>query len=302
MQLAPLSIAAIFLVCGAAMAQSPFQLTQSNLLKVESLTLDGTKQTFIFARTDIHLRYSIGDGVKIGGDLGVDSLQVDAQRGGTVFATGVVDSPFGKLSIGIPRLVMPQFFDVPAFGGSEVLGVIQGLATGEVLRFMTYFSQTPTLRGVRYDAQFGKVRLAAALQELGTKERLIHAFAVTYDLGAYSLSYGRSDIDLGPSVAKTQKIGVRGHKGRLSGGAIASKLEAVGAWETTLNGFVGYAVTDRLSVEAQVFDIKTARESYVVWGADAVYWHDSGVFVQAGVAQLNPSGERIFNLSLGYQF
>jgi hypothetical protein len=180
--------------------------------------------------------------------------------------------------------------------------VIQGLASGEVLEFMTYFAQTPTLRGVRYDAQFGKVTLAAALQELGTRERLIHAFAATYRQGEYSVSYGRTDIDLGQTVASTQKIALRGHNGRISGGVIASRFQAMGAWENTVNGVLGYDLTDQITVDAQVFDINTATERFWVWGADVVYRHQTGLFLQAGMAQLAPRGNRVFNLSLGYAF
>ncbi len=302
MQIVLLIGAAIILACSAALAQSPVTFSQSGLLKLESLSLNGTRQDFIFGAADMAVRFRVSDQFKIGGDLGVDSLQLDGQRGGSVFATGVIEGAYGKLSVGIPRLVMPQVFDVPAIGGSEVLGVVQGLASGELLRFMSYFSAAPTMRGLRYDAQFDKILVAASVQELGSKDRMIHAIAATNDLGDYKFSLGRADVDLGPCIATTTKIALRVQKGRISGGVVGSHQNLMGSWENTVNGFVAYAVNDHLTVEGQVFDMITPSDSYLAWGADVIYRLKSGLFVQAGVAQLNPSADRLVTLSLGFAY
>lgn len=97
------------------------------------------RENYIYGSTDIGVRFPINNKFQLGADLGVDSLQLDGQKGGKVFAVGVIDTPYGTFSIGTPRLVMPQVFDVPGLGGSEVLDVVQGLSTGEFLRFMTFF-------------------------------------------------------------------------------------------------------------------------------------------------------------------
>lgn len=297
-----LAIAAIILACSAAMAENPFQFSHSGLIKVESLRAGGAHQDFIYGSSDVGLRYTIIDGLELGADLGLDSLQLDGQTSGTTFATGIIGSPVGKLSLGIPRLVMPDVFDVPALGGSEMLDIVLGLASGEVLRFLSYSSAAPTLRGLRYDGTFGKIKLAAAVQELGTRTKLSHAVAATYDLGTYSVSIGRADVDLGPSLATTTKLGLRGEKGKFSGGIVASHQELLGSWENTLNGFLAYRLNDPVTIEGQVFDIVTADDRYLAWGADVVYRHTSGLFVQTGLAQLSPTADRLVTLSLGYQF
>lgn len=302
MQSLLLSAIAILCACSTAWAQSPLRFSQSGLIKLESLSVNQASQDFIFSTSDMGLRYALGEQITIGGDLGIDSLRVDGQSGGKVFATAVIDSPYGKFSAGIPRLVMPQVFDVPALGGSEVLDLLQGLASGEVVGFMTYFSPDLTLSGLRYDGTFGKVSIAASVQELAPQDRVIHALAASYVHGAYQLSLGRADVDLGPSVATTTKIALRGQKGRISGGVVASYLDALGPCESTLNGFVGYDLTDQITVEGQVFDMITARDRYRAWGADVVYRHRSGLFMQTGTAQLSPQADHIFTLSLGYQF
>ncbi len=306
MQFIALIIAVSVLMCRAAVAQIPLTFAQSGaqsgVITGENLSLNGTGQGFVYGKTDLSLHYRFGEGLQIGADLGVDSLQANGQHGGTVFATAGVESAFGKLSVGVPRLVMPQFFDVPAFGGSEVLGVIQGLASGEVLGFMTYFSQTPTLRGLRYDGQAGKITFAASLQQLGDSNRWVHAVALRYVQGAYTVSVGRTDVDVGPYTAITTKAGVFWEKHRFSGGVVASTLAMMGRWENTLNGFIGYALREQVTVEGQVFDIFTATDTFMTWGADVRLGQPSGLFVKAGIARLTPQGDSIVTLSLGYQF
>lgn len=294
--------AALSLACSVAFAQSPAEFTQSGQIKIESLTLNGEPQNFIVGSSDARLRIPISDAFKIGADLGVDAVQLDGQSGGYVFATGVIASPYGKLSIGIPRLVMPQVFDVPSISGSEVLDVIQGRVSGELLRFMTYFTEAPTLRGARYDVTLGNLTLAASAQELGTKHRMTYARAATYALGNYSVSIGRSDMDMGFFVASSTKIGLRGKMGRVSGGIVASHQETFRTWQDTTHTFVSLDLTDQITLSGQVFNIITARDRYLAWGVDVAYRHKSGMFVQAGMGQLNPTADRVVNLSLGYQF
>ena len=295
-------IAAFICASAPAVAQSPIGFSQSGLIKLESLRMNGAQKDFVFGTYDMALRFAVTDQVKIGGDFGLDSVHLDGQSGGTAFATGVIDSPYGKLSAGIPRLVMPQFFDVPAMGGSEVLDVVQGLSSGELVRFMTYFSPGTTLRGLRYDGSFGKLTLAASVQEFDTKDRMIHAAAMHYDFGDFDLALGQAEVDMGIAKATTTKIALRGQKGRISGGVVASQQEFMGLWEKTLNGFVGYDIGEHITLDAQVFDIETVVDHYTAWGADVVYRHKTGLFVQGGVAQQTPKTDRITTVSMGYQF
>jgi hypothetical protein len=248
------------------------------------------------------VRFLATNDIKIGGDFGLESLKQSGQNGESVFATGVVESPYGKLSVGTPRLVMPQVFDVPPIGGSEVLDVVQGLVSGEFLRFISYLSGDATMRGLRYDGQFDKILIATSVQELGNKDRMIHAIAATYDLGDYKISLGRADVDLGPFVVTTTKIALRVQKGRISGGVVASHQDLMERWENTVNGFAGYAISEHLTVEGQLFDMITPKGNSVAWGADVVYRHHSGLFVQAGAAQLNPHMDHLATLSLGFAY
>ena len=210
MQIILIMIAAIILACSAALAQSPITFTKSGLVKLESLSVNDEKKDFVYGTADFGLRYSISGQFAIGADIGTNFVRYKEKSGGTNFAAGVVQSPYGKLSVGIPRLVMPQVFDVPSIAGSEVLDVIQGRASGELLRFMTYFTEAPTLRGARYDVTLGNLSIAAAAQEMGTKHRMTYARAATYSVGNFSVSIGRSDMDMGFFVASSTKIGLRG--------------------------------------------------------------------------------------------
>ena len=302
MQIIMIIIAAIILGCSTALAQSPITFTKSGLVKLESLSVNDEKKDFVYGTADFGLRYSISEQFAIGADIGTNFVRYKEQNGGTTFATGVVESRFGKLSVGIPRLLMPQVFDVPALGGSEVLDVIEGKVAGEWLRYMTYFEDGPTLRGIRYDGQFGKVTFAAAVQELGTSDRLTHAMAATYTLGNYSVSVGRADMELFNAIATTTKFAVRGHHGRISGGVVTSAQEWMHYWQNTVNVFVGYEISKTITVNAQVFDVTRPTGFCRAWGADIAYRHPTGMFLQAGVAQLKPEADQIANLSLGYQF
>ena len=295
-------LAALICASAPAMAQSPIGFSQSGLIKLESLQMKGAEKDFVFGAYDMALRFPVTTSVQIGGDFGLDGIHLEGQSGGTGFATAVIDSPYGKLSAGLPRLVMPQFFDVPALGGSEVLDVVQGLASGELVRFMTYFSPGTTLRGLRYDGSFGKLTLAASVQEFDTKDRMIHATALRYDFGDFDLALGQADVDMGIAKATTTKIALRGQKGRISGGVVVSQQDFMGLLEKTQNLFVGYQIGDHVTLNAQVFDIETVFDHYTAWGADVTYRHKTGLFVQVGVAEQTPKADRITTVSMGYQF
>jgi len=302
MQLILLVVLAALMVSSAATARAAFEFSQSQGIKLESLTLYGTKHTLIYGSYDTGLRYILTDQFKIGADLGLDYTQLDEANGGASYLTGVIDSRYGKISIGKPRLVMPAVFDAPELGGSRMLDLLQGRSSEEWQIIGAFFSEVPPLHGMRYDGKFGQIEIAAAMQNLGTAEKWVRAATLSYQFGAHSISVGRTTIDLNKSRAAMNKLALRVAHGRIAGGLMASRKELFGFHEKIINAFLSYDISDHVAVNAQVFHVTLNHQSYVDWGADVVYRHNSGLFLQTGIAQLKRQSDRAINLSLGYKF
>lgn len=291
-----------------AMAQehaSPF--SYSGVVKIENLSVNNHPKTFGFAQFDLGYLYPLSDGLKFGAEVGVDAVQQAGQRGDAVFAAAVLDSPYGKLSLGLPRLVIPQVFDTPAIGGSEVAQLVAGIFTGEILSDANLLKHAPLLRGVRYDATFGKVTVAVALHEYDNSSSPLRQIAVTYDGGDWSATLGGQGINVGPTKEHQVKLALRAKHDKFSGGVVATRQFIGHGRENTLEVFGGYDVTDRVRVEAQVFDVVVNNDATLALGLDATYTMPSGVFVQAGLARTDAKRVKLLdgtliNVGLGYKF
>ncbi len=293
------------LMATAQDAESP--ITFSGITKVESLSAKHHPSTFIYSQFDLAYRLPLADGFKLGADVGMDVVRRGSDNGRAVFAAAVLDSPYGKLSVGMPRLVMPQVFDTPAIGGSEVAQLVADIFTGDVLTDANMFKNAPVLRGVRYDGTFGPVTVNVALHEYGKINNPLRQIAVTYDGGDWSVSLGSQGIDAGQFKEHSTKLALRGKHGKFSGGIVATRQFVGSGRDNTVEVFGGYDVTDRLRVEAQVFDVVVNSDATLGVGLDASYTLPSGFFVQAGVAHTNakagnPLRGTLINVGFGIKF
>ncbi len=292
----------------AALAQEPVSpLTYSGVVKIETLSVTNHPKTFAFAQFDLGYRFPVSTGFTLGADVGVDAVKQSGSRADAVFAAAVLDSPYGKLSVGMPRLVIPQVFDTPAIGGSEVAQLVAGIFTGEILTDANLFKNTPTLRGVRYDGTFGQVTIAAALHEYDNSKNPLRQIAVTYDGGDWSATLGGQGINLGQFTEHQIKLALRAKHDKFSGGLVATRQFMGPGRENTLEVFGGYDVADGVRVEAQVFDVVVNNDATLGFGIDATYTMPSGVFVQAGLAETDAKSVKLLNstlinVGLGYKF
>lgn len=282
-------------------------ITFSGVTKIESLTAKNHPSTFIFSRVDLAYRLPLSEGFTLGADMGIDAVKRGGDRGQAVFAAAVLESPYGTLSVGMPRLVMPQVFETPAVGGSEVAQLVAGIFTGDVLTDANMFKHAPVLRGVRYDGTFGPVTINVALHEYGKINNPLRQIAITYDGGDWSASLGSQGIDAGMFKEHSTKLALRAKHGKFSGGIIATRQFVGSGRDNTVEVFGGYDVTDRLRVGAQVFDVVVNSDATIGVGLDASYTLPSGVFLQAGVVHTdakvgNPLRGTLTNVGFGIKF
>lgn len=286
-----------------AMAQAPDSpISYSGVVKIENLSVHNKGETFAFAEFDLGYRFPVLDGYKIGADVGINAVQNSGQRGDAVFAAAVLDSPYGKLSVGMPRLVIPQAFDTPALGGSEVVQLVAGIFTGEILSDVNLAKNAPVLRGVRYDASFGKLTVAAALHEFDNSPSPLRQIAVTYDGGDWTATLGGQGIDVGMFKEHQIKLALRAKHDKFSGGMVATRQFIGPARENAVEVFGGYDITDRVRVQAQLLDVVVNNDATLSWGADASYALPSGAFVQAGLARTEARANTLINVGFGYKF
>lgn len=150
---------------------------------------------------DLGLRIPVAPALRFGIGLGLDAIEVkiNGHRGDPAQAAVVPEGGKARLSVGLPRLVMPHALDVPALGESEDLQLAAGVLAGEGIRDAILQKNAPSLRGARVDLTLGRNAIAAAMHEYDNTRSLRRQFALSCTSPAYSRSLGSQASSRGRS-------------------------------------------------------------------------------------------------------
>lgn len=302
----PLSVLLAFGLSAAAHAgtgpESPLSVTTTGFTKLENLSLKGQELTFLYSDMRSTVRYAASDDLGIGVDLGFNGLRVQDHLGDAIYAAAFVDGPYGKLSFGGPQLVMPDVFDTPAIAGSELTELVAGLFSGDIVRDLNLLPEAPALRGLRYDATFGPLTLAAALHEFSATRAPLRQIAVTLDGGAWTASAGMAQIDTARVHCHQYKAALTFHKGAFSGGISATHQHFNRYQETDFETYGTLRVTPHLSISAKRIDLLAQGWPTHAWGVTTTYLTSKGYFAEAGLARIDRWPGALVNIAVGTTF
>jgi len=302
-----LAAAVLFATTPMAMAQEKVQISYSGILSVANTSGTSLEGDYFYGNGDVSFRWSTANNFKFGTDFGIETFDFlhieDFIEFSSYYAAGVVEGRFGKMSIGMPRGVMEQYFNVHALGGSEFYDLaflLIGTDFVKLLKLQT--SEEMELYGVRYDGKIGKIEVAASTFKLSEAPVYIDEIVARYDTGQWSVSLGTSLLDVYGFSQRSSSIEVHGYAGKFSGGMVYNKLEAP-TLPDLVRVFASYDINEMIKLNTQVthYQIKGYSDSNI-YSFDLTYKNKTGAFFNAGIIKSELSGDNIFDVSLGYKF
>jgi hypothetical protein len=304
-----LAATVIFGTTTMAMAQDNVKISFSGDLLVERLSEDGSDYEYFYGNGDVRFRWTTATDIKFGADLGIetyrtlsDDLSDDMSAH---YAAGVVEGQFVKISIGMPRSVMSEYFYIPAISGSELLESSIGFVGYDIVRYVKLFTNEDEgdLYGARYDGKIGKIDVAASSLKYSGISGNIEEIVAQYDAGHWSVTLGTTLFDYDGIFINSTSIEVQGHAGKFAGGMLYEKWDDQ---SDLTRAFFSYDISEVLKLNGQILHYpEDGLSDSDVYSLDLAYYHRSGAFINAGVMtsdNLFKSTDKIFAFSLGYQF
>ena len=302
-----LAAAVLFASTPMAMAQEKVQISYSGVVSVEHLAVSNDSFDYFYGNGDVSFRWSTANDLKFGAELGIEtfrSLNEGVSDDLTAYyAAGVVEGRFGKVSIGMPRGIMDDYFTIPALGGSELFETeISGLFGSNFVGLVKlYESGTEELYGARYDGKIGQIKVAASTFRLSESSVHIEEIAARYDAGQWSVSLGTVLLEDDGNSANSTSLEVQGHAGKFSGGMVYTKTDLMVSIDS-IRGFVSYDLNEMIKLNTQVMHFTDGALDSNLYSFDLEYNNKTGTFINAGVFTDESFDDNIFDVSLGYKF
>ena len=297
--------AAVFLATTTmAIAQEKVQITYSGVVSVEHLADANGSGNYFYGNGDVSFRWPSVNDLKFGVDLGLENFSVSenvSYHFTSYYVAGIVEGRFGKVSIGMPRGIMDDYFTVPGMGGSESFNQYSlfGLFGGDLIgTFKLFGSGEEEFYGARYDGKIGQIEVAASAFRLSGSAVHAEEIAARYDAGQWSVSLGTVLLGFEGISVSSSSLEVQGHAGKFSGGMVYTNSDLL---NYTIRGFVSYDVNEMIKLNTQVLHFNTGSSDYNIYSFDLAYKHKTGAFITAGVIK-NASDNNLYNVSLGYKF
>ena len=301
-----LAAAVLFASTPMAMAQEKVQISYSGVVSVEHLAVSNDSFDYFYGNGDVSFRWSTANDLKFGADIGIETFRFldDVSNHITsYYAAGVVEGRFGKVSIGMPRGIMDDYFTIPALGGSELFETeISGLFGSNFVGLVKlYESGTEELYGARYDGKIGQIKVAASTFRLSESSVHIEEIAARYDAGQWSVSLGTVLLEDDGNSANSTSLEVQGHAGKFSGGMVYTKTDLMVSIDS-IRGFVSYDLNEMIKLNTQVMHLTDGALDSNLYSFDLEYNNKTGTFINAGVFTDESFDDSIFDVSLGYKF
>ena len=302
-----------------AIAQEKVKISYSGIITLDHLDGVNYGGDYFYGNGDVSFRWSTVNDLKFGADVGIETFgflnQDTSYDLSAYYAVGVVEGKFGKISIGMPRSVMSEYFVVPKVAGSELLDLDIGFLGSDLVRYVKLLLSDADgeMYGVRYDGIIGRFNVAASVSQLsdsygnGTAGN-IEEIVAKYAADQWSVTLGTVRFEQGGISANSTSLEVQGYSGKISGGLVFTKLGELflggGADDGSISrAFASYDVSEAVKLNAQIIDYQIfGNLDETMYSFDVSYKHITGAFINAGVIIGETGIDKIFNVSLGYNF
>lgn len=269
--------------------------------------LDEDFETLILD-ADLRWRAAGGGAVRLGFDLGLEAFSTSGvilgdERLSAVFGALVLETEFGTVSLGAPRGVLGEMFDMPRVGGGYAFDArLRSARSGAfAVQSLLFDGQS---YGLRYDhaaegLQFGASYHVIPEGNSGPDWEYTQA-ALAYRGGTFGVTAGYEHIDRNADSQEKLFLGATAERGPVAGGLVLV-ADRLGSFRNTWNyAFASVEVLPEFTVTGTYTNrfLENAGERHS--GIDAEY-RFGPAFLRGGYAR-STRGTEVLDLSVGYRF
>jgi hypothetical protein len=268
------------------------ELSFSDGIGIDSETLGVTETTLGY--TD--------EGSGFGFELGIDAIVGDGDDESAIYGAGTFQSSFGKLSLGAPRPVLDAFLsNVPDVAGLQALNFgTLGLAKRSLITPSYLLTSDEVPYGLRYDGTFGTTNIGASYHRFDDAD--VFNIAGNYALGQTTLTGAIEHVSDSGFDETRYFLGVESKFGQVTAGLLYSG-NFVFTDKAAVEAYAKFKPLDQLELTASALNFDVGAGSTTLYGLEADYTINQGIYVKAGVADDFESGsDTAYNLALGLRF
>ncbi len=263
---------------------------------------NGSDESFGFLDTTIGWRSQGGGGLGFGVDLSLVAIEnlrsgndFNAVWGGLVVATG-----FGEVTLGRPRSLLETMIIAPTLGGGDVLQLELESTSGSFLE-LAGLAPGIDIYGVSFKGGSGGLSYGAAIHRLdgSADDQTLVELAAAFETGSLRFQGAFETFDTSGTRSDKILLGATFDQEVWSAGLLFARQDA-GSTVTTTKVFGDYALSDIVTLGAQIWRQDTSGSDSTLYGLTAEFGSDSGAFGELGV--VGESGDQRFNASVGYRF
>jgi hypothetical protein len=268
------------------------ELSYSDGAGINSETVGVTETTLGF--TD--------EGSGFGFELGVDAIVVEGEDQAAVYGAGTYQSSFGKLSLGAPRPALDAYLsNVPDVAGLQALNFgTFGLTKRSLISSSYLLGNEEVPVGLRYDGTFGTTNIGASYHRFDDAD--VFNLAGNYVLGATTLTGAIEHVSDNGFDETRYFLGVESKFGQVTAGLLYSG-NFVFTDDAAVEAYAKFKPLDQLELTASALNYDLGAGSSTLYGLEADYSINQGIYVKAGIADDFESGsDTAYNLGLGLRF
>jgi hypothetical protein len=242
------------------------------------------------------------EGSGFGFELGVDAIIGDGNDQAAVYGAGTFQSSFGKLSLGAPRPVLDAFLsNVPDVAGLQSLNFgTLGLTKRSFVSNAYLLGNEDAPIGLRYDGTFGTTNIGVSYHRVDDTD--VFNIAGNYALGQTTLTGAIEHVSESGADETRYFLGVESKFGQVTAGLLYSG-NFVFSNDAAVEAYAKFKPLDQLELTASALNYDLGTGSTTLYGLEADYTINQGIYVKAGVADDFESGsDTAYNLALGLRF
>jgi hypothetical protein len=237
-----------------------------------------------------------------GFELGIDAIVGEGDDEAAIYGAGTYQSSFGKLSLGAPRPALDAYLsNVPDVAGLQFLNFgTLGLTKRSLISSSYLLGNEGVPVGLRYDGTFGATNIGASYHRFDDAD--VFNLAGNYQFGQTTLTGAIEHVSDSGFDETRYFLGVESKFGQVTAGLLYSG-NFVFSDDAAVEAYAKFKPLDQLELTASALNLDTGSGSSTLYGLEADYTLNQGIYLKAGVADdLESGSDTAYNLGLGLRF
>jgi hypothetical protein len=233
----------------------------------------------------------------LGGFVGFDGFYTSGYDRTAPYAALSYSFGAHTLQLGAPRAALDDYVRTIVTGGNRELYLDRGDKAASQLQGLYLFRDIDPPLGVRYDGDFGQLKLGASAHK-GEGFELV-GLGVNYEIGQFVLRGGAEQLESDWRDGSFVFYGAEARLEKLRAGVMISRFNAYDSTNTQI--YAVYSPIERLDLSVAADRTESSGFTREHYGIAVEYTLGNGLFMDAG-ANFPEDADEYYNLSLGLKF